>query len=167
MTTEQSTLYCENHPHVETNLRCNRCDKPICSQCAVRTPTGYRCTECVKTQQKTFDTAEWFDYLVASAIAAILAYIGSLIASRIGFFTIFIAPFAGIVIAEAVRRALRRRRSKRLFQLTAAAAAFGSLLPVLMGLAAGFLFSFFIIWQLLYAVLVTSTVYYRLAGIRL
>jgi hypothetical protein len=167
VTTEPSIIYCENHPHVETTLRCNRCEKPICAKCAVRTPTGYRCTECVKTHQKAFDTAEWFDYLVASAIAAILAYIGSLIASRIGFFTIFIAPIAGMVIAEAVRRALRRRRSKRLFQLTAAAAAFGSLLPLLMGLAGGLFFSFFIIWQLLYAVLVTSTVYYRLAGIRL
>ncbi len=39
---------CANHPERETGLRCNRCGKPICSQCAVQTPVGYRCRECVR-----------------------------------------------------------------------------------------------------------------------
>ena len=120
-----TTLYCENHPHVETTLRCNRCEKPICAKCAVLTETGYRCTECVRSQQKSFDTATTIDYILAIGIAVILAYIGSLISSRIGFFTIFVAPIAGIIIAEAIRRAIQRRRSKRLFQATAVATAFG------------------------------------------
>jgi RNA polymerase subunit RPABC4/transcription elongation factor Spt4 len=167
MTDETITLYCENHPNRETSLRCNRCDKPICSNCAVLTPTGYRCTECVSTQQKSFDTAEWFDYIIAIAIGVILAFIGSSLASRIGFFTIFVAPFAGMLIAEAIRLAVRRRRSKRLFQLSAAATAFGGLLPVIMGVAAGFLVLFPYLWPVVFTLLVTSTVYYRLAGIRL
>lgn len=172
MTTDLSTLYCENHPNVETTLRCNRCEKPICAKCAVLTETGYRCTECVRQQQKTFDTATWFDYLLAIGIAVILAYIGSLLTSRIGFFTIFVAPIAGIVIAEAIRFVIRRRRSKRLFKATAAATAFGGLLPVLSilaltGLTIGLTGIFFFIWPVVYTVIVTSTVYYRLAGISL
>ena len=172
MTTDPTTLYCENHPHVETTLRCNRCEKPICTKCAVLTETGYRCTECVRSQQKTFDTATTFDYILAIGIAVILAYIGSLISSRIGFFTIFVAPIAGIVIAEAIRRAIRRRRSKRLFQATAAATAFGGILPLLSllaltGLTIGITGLFFFIWPVVYTVIVTSTVYYRLAGISL
>lgn len=172
MTTEFTALYCENHPHVETSLRCNRCEKSICAQCAVLTETGYRCTECVRTQQKTFDTATWIDYILAIGIAVVLAYIGSRLSSRIGFFTIFVAPFAGIVIAEAIRFAIRRRRSKRLFKATAAATAFGGLLPVLSvlaltGLTIGLTGLFFFIWPIVYTVLVTSTVYYRLAGISL
>jgi len=172
MTTEPTTLYCENHPHVETTLRCNRCEKPICAKCAVLTETGYRCTECVHSQQKTFDTAKTFDYILAIGIAVILAYIGSLISSRIGFFTIFLAPFAGIVIAEAIRRAIRRRRSKRLFQATAAATAFGGILPImsllaLTGLTIGITGLFYFIWPVVYTVIITSTVYYRLAGINL
>ena len=172
MTTEPATLYCENHPHTETSLRCNRCEKPICTKCAVLTPTGYRCTECVKVQQKNFDTATSIDYILAISIALILTYIGSLLASRIGFFTIFLAPIAGIVIAEAIRRAVRRRRSKRLFQATAAATAFAGLLPVFSvlaftGLSIGFTGLFFFIWPIVFTVLVTSTVYYRLAGISL
>lgn len=172
MTTDLSTLYCDNHPNVETTLRCNRCEKPICAKCAVLTETGYRCTECVRQQQKTFDTATWFDYLLAIGIAVILAYIGSLLTSRIGFFTIFVAPIAGIVIAEAIRFVIRRRRSKRLFKATAAATAFGGLLPVLSilaltGMAIGLTGIFFFIWPVVYTVIVTSTVYYRLAGISL
>jgi drug/metabolite transporter (DMT)-like permease len=138
----------------------------------VLTETGYRCKECVRSQQKTFDTATWIDYLLAVAIALILTYIGSLIVSRIGFFTIFLAPIAGIIIAEAIRRAIRRRRSKRLFQVTAVATAIGGLLPMLSvlaltGLSIGLGSLFFFIWPLIYTVLVTSTVYYRLAGISL
>lgn len=172
MTTEPATLYCENHPHVETSLRCNRCEKPICTKCAVLTPTGYRCKECVQIQQKNFDTATWVDYILAIGIAFILTLIGSLLASRIGFFTIFLAPIAGIIIGEAIRFVVRRRRSKRLFKATAAATALGGLLPVLSaltftGLSVGIMGLFYFIWPIVYTVLVTSTVYYRLAGIRL
>ena len=39
-----------------------------------------------------------------------------------GFFTIFIAPIAGVIIAEAVRWVIRRRRSRLLFRLAAGAA---------------------------------------------
>ena len=56
--TTTETLYCYVHPTRETSLRCNNCDRPICAACAVRTPTGYRCRECVKRQQKVFDTSD-------------------------------------------------------------------------------------------------------------
>ena len=172
MTDEINITYCENHPNVESTLRCNRCEKPICAKCAVLTETGYRCKECVRTQQKTFDTATSFDYILAVGIAVILAFIGSLIVRWIGFFTIFLAPVAGIIIAEAIRRAIQRRRSKRLFQATAAATAFGGLLPVLSvlaltGLSVGLGSLFFFLWPIVYTVIATSTVYYRLAGISL
>ena len=172
MTEEFNITYCENHPDVESTLRCNRCEKPICAKCAVLTETGYRCKECVRTQQKTFDTATSFDYILAIGIAVILAFIGSLIVRWIGFFTIFLAPVAGIIIAEAIRRAIQRRRSKRLFQATAAATAFGGLLPVLSvlaltGLSVGLGSLFFFLWPIVYTVIATSTVYYRLAGISL
>lgn len=37
---------CSYHPNVMTGLRCSRCGKPICPQCAVRTPVGLRCPDC-------------------------------------------------------------------------------------------------------------------------
>ena len=166
--------YCVFHPSVETNLRCNRCERPICTHCAVLTPTGYRCKECVRGQQKAFETAQTIDYPLAIVIALILGFLGSLIASVIGFFTLFIAPVAGMVIAEAVRLVVRRRRSKRLFQMATAAAVLGSLPSIL-------LLSWFppaaaweadwallpLVWQGVYTFMIASTVYYRLAGIRM
>ena len=178
MTNEPPTLYCANHPNVETTLRCNRCNKPICTRCAVRTPTGYRCQECVRGQQKTFETTQWIDYPLAIFLAGILSYIGSRLVSSFGFFTIFIAPIAGVIIAEVIRFVLRKRRSKRLYQLSAIAAGAGAAIPILISLLTllfvmaqggrgglGFLFP--LIWQGVYAFVVPSTIYYRLGGIRI
>jgi hypothetical protein len=172
----ETALRCENHPDIETTLRCARCEKPICVKCAVLTPTGYKCRECVRGQQKVFETANWSDYPIAFAVAGILAFVGSVIASYMGFFTIFIAPIAGTIIAEVVRAVLRRRRSARLYQLAALGTALGSLPLLLLSLAsllligiegAGFFRFLPLIWQGLYAFLATSTMYYRLAGIRI
>jgi hypothetical protein len=120
----------------------------------------------VRSQQKIFNTAVWFDYLLSIPIAIILAFIGSSLTSRIGFFTIFIAPVAGVVIAEAIRFAIRKRRSKRLFQLSAGAAAVGGLVPLAVNLLTLNL-GLSLIWQIAFTFIVTSTVYYRLAGIRI
>ena len=66
------TLRCANHPDRETMLRCNRCDKPICYQCAVRTPVGYRCKECVRTQQNVYYNGNSGDLLIGGAVALVL-----------------------------------------------------------------------------------------------
>jgi hypothetical protein len=172
---EELTLYCVNHPQTETTLRCSRCENPICIRCAVRTPTGYRCRTCVRGQQKAFETTEWYDYPVAIVVAGVLAFLGSLIVPRLSFFTIFLAPIAGTVIAEIVRMLLRRRRSPRLFRLTAIATALGGLPLLLLYLSSlfigatggGSLFRLLpLLWQALYVFLVTSTMYYRLSGIQ-
>jgi hypothetical protein len=171
---EEQTLYCVNHPQTETTLRCNRCDDPICVRCAVRTPTGYRCRTCVRGQQKAFETAEWYDYPLALMVAGTLSFLGSLIVPRLSFFTIFLAPIAGTIIAEVVRALLRRRRSSRLFRMTAVATATGSLPLLLLYLADTFtgvtgvgIFRLLpLLWQALYVFLVTSTMYYRLSGIQ-
>jgi hypothetical protein len=175
--TPQTILHCANHPDRETSLRCNRCEKPICTQCAVLTPTGYRCRECVRGQQKVFETATWIDYPIAVIIAVILAYVGSVIASFLSFFTIFVAPIAGVVIAEAVRMATRRRRSRRLYLAAAAAVVLGCLprllIPLLAlllgGLPAGVSLAALLplVWQVLYVFLVVPSFYYRLSGIQL
>ena len=44
--------YCEVHPDRETSLRCNKCGRLMCTECAVLTPVGYRCRECVRGQQE-------------------------------------------------------------------------------------------------------------------
>jgi hypothetical protein len=170
MSDDPITLYCANHPDTATSLRCNRCEKPICTKCAVLTPTGYRCRECVRGQQKVFDTSQWYDYPLTFIVAAGLSFLGSMLVTRIGFFTIFLAPFAGIVIAEAIRLIVKKRRAKRLFQLAALATVLGALPFIILGffsLGSGGYYFMNLIWLGVYLLFVPSTVYARLSGINI
>ncbi len=113
---DDGKLYCANHPSVETMLRCNRCGKPICTRCAVQTPVGYRCKECVGQQQAVFYTGGTIDYVIGAGIALLLGGIASYLITPLGwFFALILGPTIGIAIAEAVRAAVRRRRSKYLW----------------------------------------------------
>jgi len=106
-------LHCLNHPNVETYLRCNRCGQPICAKCAVRTPVGYRCKDCVRTQQRVF-YADFrpAHYLVAAAVALPLALVAGWLLPSLGWYAIILGPLAGVGIAEATRWAIRRRRGQ-------------------------------------------------------
>jgi len=172
MTLPASPIYCANHPGVETSLRCNKCGKPICAKCAVRTPTGYRCKECVRDQMKTFDTAGWVDYLLGFVTAGILGFLASLLASLIsglsyiGWILIVIgSPTAGMVIAEALRFVTRKHRSRPLF-ITIAAAVVLSALPIII-LHLLSLDVFTLIFQGIYLFIATPIIYTRLSGIQL
>jgi len=172
---ENTTLTCYVHPDRSTVLRCNRCEKPICTSCAVLTPTGYRCKQCVQGQQKVFDSAKHTDYVAAPLAAALLSFTGSYLVRFFGFFTLLVAPLAGMLIVAAVERLTNHRRSKKLFTLTTAAAVAGglpllilALLQVLLGLGAGGmnLYSLLpLVYQIAYIILVASSVRYRLTGI--
>ncbi len=173
MTEAAPKMYCANHPNIETTLRCNNCGKPICARCAVHTPTGYRCRECIKQQQKIFNTSIWYDYPVTFVIVAVLSFLGSLvggwIAARFGFYiiilAIFLAPALGGVIAQAVRLATQKRRSKNLFILAAIAGVIGCI-PAAVDLVA-FFNILELVYLVVYIILMISTLYYRLAGIRI
>jgi hypothetical protein len=179
----QDALFCANHPSRETQLRCNRCGKPICVSCAVQTPVGYRCRECVRGHQKVFETARNVDLPIALLISVVGVGIATAVLSYLSFWGLFVAPVIGGGIAEVVRWAVRRRRSRNL----ALAAAGGGVLGVLIyllytfwpylnwfllspggfdaGILAGTATS--LIWPLVNGALMISALYYRLRGIRL
>ena len=119
---EPETLTCANHPDRETLLRCNKCGNPMCMECAVRTPVGYRCNNCVREQQNIYFNALGRDNIVALAVSFILTLIvtpivGFLLGS-FGFFGFFIAFIAGsgagTLVARVIRRAVGNRRGRRL-----------------------------------------------------
>jgi hypothetical protein len=119
---DDAPLVCANHPHTETVLRCNRCSKPICTRCAVSTPVGYRCRECVGQQQAAYYSGGAVDYLIGGAIAVLLGGIASFLMTMMGgawFLALILGPTLGIGIAELVRLAVRRRRSRHLWAVVA------------------------------------------------
>ncbi len=163
-------------PQEEITLRCSRCGKPISPAEAIQTPTGYRCADCVKQQQKVFDTSKPLDAFIGIIVAGILSYLGSSIASRVGFFTVLLSPAIGVGIAEAVRFLTKKRRSKRLYHWVVIGVILGSLPRIGISL---FSFLFFIqsgelnlmtllplAYQVAYLILAVPSTYYRLSGKR-
>lgn len=45
---ETPSAFCYKHPKAPTNLSCGRCERPICTKCAVIGANGVRCRECAK-----------------------------------------------------------------------------------------------------------------------
>ncbi len=133
---DEEVLYCADHPHVETMLRCNRCSKPICTRCAVQTPVGYRCKVCVGQQQAVFYTGGTLDYVIGGAIALVLGGVAAYLMTLIGawFFALILGPAVGIGIAELVRLAVRRRRSRYLWLVVAGGIVVGALPSLLLAL---------------------------------
>ncbi len=181
---DPTTLYCYVHPSRPTTLRCNRCERPICTECAILTPTGYRCKECVRAQQKVFDTAQWYDYITAFVVAAIASGITSvlvLLASGIffGILILFLAPGAGAVIGNIILRFIRNRRSRALFTTAAIGMVVGGLpaifmfsLPALLAVLSGSFSAGFgallpAIWQIVYLFLAVPAAYTQISGIRI
>lgn len=170
--TDTTIPYCYAHPGRETALRCKRCERPICPTCAVRTPTGYMCKDCVRERRKVFDTAMWYDYLVGFGITFIMSLLASiLIGIAASFMSLYIFFFAagvagavGVFISNITLRAINKRRSKSLFYSCAAGVALGAL-PVAFGF---FFFNPFAGFAILvYAVITTPIVYKRVAGIQI
>lgn len=175
----EAQLFCSNHPTVATQLRCNRCEKPVCSRCAVLTPVGYRCRECVRGQQAVFETTKTLDYPVAAVVAGVGIALGAAILGSIGFWGFLLAPVVGGGLAEVVRWAVGRRRSRYLARWAAVGGALGILpliafpvvgLVMVLGMAeAGLLGGALLAaaFPAIYGVLMISALYYRLKGLRL
>ncbi len=168
----EMTTTCYAHPGRETSLRCKRCDRYICMSCAVSTPTGYICKDCMRERQKSFDTAVWHDFVLGFAIAGLISGVASFLVTLIGGFGFFgwLLVFAGSsaaggIIAEAVRAVTRKRRSRSLFMTVAGGVIFGALPMLLMQLLGGNIFG--LIFQAIYLVVAVPLVYARLSGIQL
>ena len=171
-------VFCVNHPKTETLLRCNKCGKPVCIKCVVRTPVGYRCKECMNIQQAGYYNATPVDYAIVAMVGTIASIIAGGIAAALGswwFFAIFYAPAAGGIIAGIIRWTIQKRRGKYIWLVACATLVIGGFvgaggLPLFSVLMAGYgrfaLGSMFgAIFNLgfwIYIVLAVSTVYARL-----
>ncbi len=72
-TTSTEETYCYGHPKVATRLRCSRCERPICGQCAIPASVGQHCPECVAEAKKSIPKVKSALRATAPAIFTIIA----------------------------------------------------------------------------------------------
>jgi hypothetical protein len=132
---EELTLYCTVHPTVETTLRCNRCGRPMCTKCAVKTPVGYRCKQCVREQQDKFFDAQILDYIVAAGVSLVISFFAAAVIARMWFlFAFFLSPAVGGVIGTLVWRLTNKRRGRYVALVVATSVVVGALPFLLLNL---------------------------------
>jgi len=128
-------MECAYHPGVLTHLRCNKCGKPICARCAIHTPVGYRCKECVRQQQAVYYTAfRLRHYVTAGLVTLPLALIAGWIVPSLGwFYAIILGPVAGAAIAGVAEWAVKHRRGRYMWLVVCGSIVLGTVPHVLMG----------------------------------
>jgi hypothetical protein len=122
-------MQCEAHPNVETELRCGKCERPICPRCMVQSPVGARCRDCANLRrpvQYTVDStllvrAAGAALGVAVGVGLLWAYLLPRLISVLGFFSFFAAIGFGWLVAEAMGRAAKRRRGTEMRLIAVAA----------------------------------------------
>ena len=106
-------MRCARHPDIETDLRCGKCEQPICPKCAVQTPVGARCPKCAALKKLPVYEISTIFYIRAIAAgfatAAALGAIWPFIPLG-GFFLFCIALVIGYLIGEAISLAVTRTR---------------------------------------------------------
>lgn len=154
---EAEALFCAFHPGVPTSLRCNRCGRPICVRCAVQTPVGYRCRDCVAGQQALFFNARPLDYGVAALVAILAGLVTAPLVSFLGFWVFLLGPAVGSGTAEVVHRLIGRRRGRWIWLTVGVGLAVGLLAARAPGLLHGPTLSLRWVWDGLYLAMAIST----------
>jgi len=131
------TLVCYRHPQRMTSLRCYNCNRPICIQCANKTPVGYICPECQRQAEDAFYNAKPSDYLIAAIVSLPISLVVGLLLVTLGrnmlFYLLifFISGAVGSFIGRITKRAIGGRRGRYLPGLVVAMMFIGVLIPVL------------------------------------
>lgn len=108
-------MKCALHPDVETNLRCGKCDQPICPRCLVQTPVGARCPKCANVRKlPVFEVPATYYLRAAGAgfgTAGVLGAIWPFLPFG-GFFSLLIGAGIGYAIGEAMSLSVNRKRGR-------------------------------------------------------
>lgn len=107
---------CRRNPGVETALRCQSCDAPICPKCLVQSPVGAKCRDCARVMRSPIYTVKGRQ-LALSIVAAVvggvvmgLAWGLVLLPFQVSFLSIFLGAGLGYGFTRILDVASRRKR---------------------------------------------------------
>jgi hypothetical protein len=126
---EDELTYCAVHPDRETSLRCNKCNRYMCVECAVQTPVVYRCRVCARQHDDRFFNATQNDVVTVFAVCAGMGLVGGVLIGMLDWILIgLLLGFpAGGAIGEAAMRAIQHRRGRNNAQAGASGVVIGGL----------------------------------------
>ncbi len=122
------TQFCYRHPDRETYIRCGRCDRPICTKCAMLGPVGMRCKQCGRPARDPLHHMTPLQLGAGAGVALGAGTIAGFIGLQVGFFAIFVGPIIGGFLAEAVLRVTGYKRGPRMWLLVGGGIVLGALI---------------------------------------
>jgi hypothetical protein len=141
---DSDKMRCAYHPDVETNLRCGKCDKPICPKCMVQTPVGARCPDCAKLYKLPTYRVSTKYYLIAAGTALGMAIVCGaawwLVRAFVSFtffnllLNLILAAGAGYAVGEVVSLSVNRKRGTGLAVIGGVAVVISYLVSILCNL---------------------------------
>jgi hypothetical protein len=109
---EETRCLCRRHE--PTNLRCARCETPICPECAVSTVTGFICRKCASPTNVAALQLDPGRALLAFAVCLALSTIGGWLfgsfIGRLGFFSLWGGVLFGGLNGDLALRVSGRKR---------------------------------------------------------
>ena len=137
--------FCPRHKDTQTNIRCGRCEDPICPECLVHSPVGMRCPDCGRANPvPTYDVPMPYllrgigagaaaalalgfaFYFVAPVLFRLVFLDIALINTVLPFFYVALMAGIGFIIGEAVSLSTNRKRGLKLKIVSAACVFVGS-----------------------------------------
>ena len=120
--TMRETIYCARHKDTPTNLRCSRCETPICPRCMVQTPVGARCKDCAQVVRSPIYSVPPLFLARAVGVSLAIGIGGGLALLILGpvllFGSILLYPAAmaglGYLVSEGISAATNRKRGRPL-----------------------------------------------------
>lgn len=165
---DPETFACYRHPGRTTALRCIECERPICVDCAVQGPVGFKCPDCARTSRAARGVVPVHRMARGVVAGIVVAFVlGTLLYFvNIPFLGLVLAYFAGAAVGTVTRRASGGYRDPHLARVAAGAAAAGFLaVPLLTLLAADSPSGVaqFLVWRVLAAGVAAYGAYSRAA----
>ncbi len=124
---EQGALFCYRHPTRETYIRCGRCERPICTGCAMLGPVGSRCKSCGKLANDPLTSFTPLQLIGGGGVAVGGGFVGGLVGvTGFGFLSIIIGFFVGGFTAELAMRVVGWKRGPVMIAILMGGLALGS-----------------------------------------
>jgi len=126
-------LHCAWHPDRDTRLRCARCSRPMCPECARQHPVGLRCKECARELRSPLYKVGPLQVAGGLVVGLAASFAAAMVLALLGnlwFIVLFLAIGIGTMVGDAVSWGAGRKRGRELQIAAGISLVIGALLAI-------------------------------------